>query len=66
MTLRSAAVVLLAIALARCAPVTPPSQGPAGSQATVEVIARGLDVPWALAIASDGRIFLTERPGRSD
>ena len=30
----------------------------------VEVVARGLAVPWALAIASDGRLFVTERPGR--
>jgi glucose/arabinose dehydrogenase len=31
---------------------------------TVEVVATGLSVPWALAFASDGRIFFTERPGR--
>jgi glucose/arabinose dehydrogenase len=30
----------------------------------VEVIARGLEVPWALAFAPDGRLFVTERPGR--
>ena len=29
----------------------------------VEVIATGLEAPWALAFAPDGRIFLTERPG---
>lgn len=29
-----------------------------------EVVADNLDVPWALDIASDGRIFFTERPGR--
>lgn len=30
----------------------------------VEVVATGLDTPWAVAFAPDGRIFLTERPGR--
>lgn len=30
----------------------------------VETLATGLDTPWALAFAPDGRIFLTERPGR--
>ncbi|MBI2953539.1 MAG: PQQ-dependent sugar dehydrogenase [Chloroflexi bacterium] len=30
----------------------------------VEVVATGLQVPWALAFAPDGRIFFTERPGR--
>lgn len=31
---------------------------------TVSKIATGLDTPWALAFAPDGRIFVTERPGR--
>lgn len=30
----------------------------------VEVMATGLEVPWALAFSPDGRIFFTERPGR--
>jgi aldose sugar dehydrogenase len=30
----------------------------------VETIARGLEVPWGLALAPDGRLFVTERPGR--
>ena len=30
----------------------------------VFVLAEGLEVPWALAWAPDGRLFLTERPGR--
>lgn len=30
----------------------------------MEVVATGLDTPWAVAFAPDGRIFLTERPGR--
>lgn len=30
----------------------------------VEVVANGLEAPWALAFASYGRLFFTERPGR--
>ena len=30
----------------------------------VETVATGLEAPWALAFAPDGRIFVTERPGR--
>jgi aldose sugar dehydrogenase len=31
---------------------------------TVEAIASGLELPWSLAFAPDGRLFVTERPGR--
>ena len=30
----------------------------------VETFVGGLDVPWEIAFAPDGRIFVTERPGR--
>lgn len=30
----------------------------------VDVLVRNLEIPWALDFAPDGRIFLTERPGR--
>jgi len=30
----------------------------------VQTFARGLDHPWALAFLSDGRVLVTERPGR--
>lgn len=30
----------------------------------VRAVATGLDTPWALAFAPDGRMFFTERPGR--
>jgi hypothetical protein len=30
---------------------------------TLETVAEGLNVPWEMDIAKDGRIFFTERPG---
>ena len=30
----------------------------------VEMVAGGLETPWAIAFAPDGRIFINERPGR--
>jgi aldose sugar dehydrogenase len=33
-------------------------------QVTAEVVAEGLEVPWELAFTPDGRILVTERPGR--
>lgn len=32
--------------------------------ASVETLASGLNTPWAIDFAADGRIFITERPGR--
>ncbi len=37
---------------------------PLGAEPRVEVVATGLEIPWALAFAPDGRLFVTERPGR--
>ena len=37
---------------------------PNAPAARVETVATGLVAPWALAFAPDGRVFLTERPGR--
>ncbi len=48
----------------------PPSPGCVKPESTspedvrVDVVARGLQIPWAIEFAPDGRIFLTERPGR--
>ena len=33
-------------------------------EVAAEVVVEGLEVPWALDFAPDGRIFITERPGR--
>ncbi len=49
-------LALLGLTLGAAAP------SPAGPGA--EVIASGLDAPWALAFVPDGRLLVTERPGR--
>lgn len=36
----------------------------AAAEPRVTVVVGGLEVPWALAFAPDGRLFVTERPGR--
>src|SRR6185436_16190380 len=47
-----------------------PSPGPEifqtqdGVRFGVEVLVRNLEIPWAMAFAPDGRLFITERPGR--
>ncbi len=37
---------------------------PAWDEVSVETVAEGLEVPWDLAFTPDGRILITERPGR--
>jgi glucose/arabinose dehydrogenase len=55
------AVSLLAVTAAAAAPQT--FRSSAGDLA-VETFARGLVHPWALAFLPDGRMLVTERPGR--
>lgn len=53
-------------------PTPIPSPAPTGDVFTtedgvryrVEVVASNLQIPWSLAFAPDGRLFVTERPGR--
>jgi glucose/arabinose dehydrogenase len=35
-----------------------------GVRVAVQVVATRLEIPWSLAFAPDGRLFITERPGR--
>ena len=47
-------------------PLPEPSSGTGGQNSTgsgVQVLAENLEVPWAIDIAPDGRIFFTERAG---
>jgi aldose sugar dehydrogenase len=55
-----AAGLLLACTAPSDAQVFPSSAG----NILVETFAKGLDHPWALAFLPDGRILVTERPGR--
>lgn len=59
-------VFILSLPVVACEAI--PSSEPQPSQQAlpyrVEVLADQLDVPWAMDIAADGRIFFTERPGR--
>lgn len=43
-------------------PVSPATGEPVAL--AVRAVATGLDTPWALAFVPDGRLFITERPGR--
>jgi glucose/arabinose dehydrogenase len=43
-------------------PTIAPNVGP--PHLKVEEVATGLQVPWSLSFAPDGRLFFTERPGR--
>jgi len=65
---RSLAVgVVLASLASACAPgggIAPSTSPSAANPAITEtVIQSGLIVPWEVAVASDGRMFVTERPG---
>src|SRR5690349_15800033 len=62
-----------ASAPATAPPASPPTRAAPSASVTragpavvdrVEVIATGLEAPWAIDVAPDGRLFLTERTGR--
>jgi aldose sugar dehydrogenase len=46
------------------APVAAQTARSSAGELAVETIARGLDHPWAIAFLPDGRLLVTERPGR--
>ncbi len=73
--IRNAAAMAAAVSLSACS-APPPASGQEGGaprspspSATaapirVETVVRGLEHPWALAFLPDGRLLVTERPGR--
>jgi len=56
----------LLVVLAACAATPAPAQTYPSSAGnlSVETVARGLANPWALAFLPDGKLLMTERPGR--
>ena len=61
-TLAGAAFVVVVSAFAQ-APRSPTPQ-PAEAPVRATVVAHGLEYPWALAFLPDGRMLVTEKPGR--
>ena len=58
-------IVLSVAILAGCQGANPIAETtPGNTEYKVETVATGLEVPWAIAFVPDGRIFVTERPGR--
>jgi glucose/arabinose dehydrogenase len=62
--IRGAGLLLLASALTVLIVAPGALAAQAGARPHVEVIAQGLNAPWALAFGPTGQLYLTERPGR--
>lgn len=61
----STPILTLAVALAAAAPVAAQQRFAASAgELAVETVASGLENPWGLAFLPDGRMLVTERPGR--
>jgi glucose/arabinose dehydrogenase len=58
----SAASLVVCVALG--APAAAQTFQTSGGNVTVSTVARGLEYPWSLAFMPDGRMLVTERPGR--
>src|SRR5688572_18974001 len=67
MTVRSLGVLAAVAVTMACEPLPPratDSVRASGPAPAVDTVASGLEVPWAIAFAPDGRIFVSERLGR--
>ncbi|WP_438764915.1 PQQ-dependent sugar dehydrogenase [Kushneria sp. TE3] len=58
------AVVILAAGTAGLAPTTEALAQPETADYRIDIVAEGLEHPWSLAFLPDGRMLVTERPGR--
>jgi len=61
--MRFASALILAL-LVSPAQAADPTFNTSAGPVRVETVARGLDHPWSLAFLPDGRMLVTERPGR--
>jgi glucose/arabinose dehydrogenase len=64
MVSRSFFPVLLAVAVAAACQDTPQVEPSGETKVTITTVAKGLEHPWAIAFLPDGRMLVTERPGR--
>src|SRR5262249_44970084 len=62
--MRQIACAACVLALAIAAPAAAQTFSSASGSIRVETVARGLDHPWAVAFLPEGRLLVTERPGR--
>lgn len=62
-TLTFGATASPSTATAATAPTASPRIGPAVVTSVIAIVT-GLEIPWAVDLAPDGRLFVTERPGR--
>ncbi|HKR66095.1 MAG TPA: PQQ-dependent sugar dehydrogenase [Thermoanaerobaculia bacterium] len=54
-------LLLASVLILACTETAPVQSAPPGG---VSVVAQGLEVPWSIVFAPDGRMLVTERPGR--
>jgi len=63
-SIRSARAAVVALMLAACGGAAPGGASFAAEAVAVETVAEGLEQPWGLAFLPDGRMLVTEKPGR--
>ncbi|MCH8683916.1 PQQ-dependent sugar dehydrogenase [Pedomonas mirosovicensis] len=62
--MKAARGAMVALMLAACGGAVPGSASMAATSVKVETVAEGLEQPWGLAFLPDGRMIVTEKPGR--
>ncbi|HEX6438865.1 MAG TPA: PQQ-dependent sugar dehydrogenase, partial [Candidatus Binatia bacterium] len=60
----AACALTCALSLAHADAPRSPTPAPVKGVLGVQTIAKGLEHPWSLALLPDGRMLVTERPGR--
>ena len=63
-TARPLAAAIAACTMLQCAPATAQTFPSSAGNLVLQTVASGLDHPWSLAFLPDGRMLVTERPGR--